>query len=527
MRHPATMRTRVACDNVTLEPIVKLWILRILINLNAHPKFLVEHTLFSDDNLVRALGLVAWIDQKKYDRKAIQAELRALYLQVEKQAHLAVLPEGLQHNITRIANLVGLDEVGCRILAFAVSIHNDRQLDDAADLLGRLSSVKVYYALSVILYLTEDDIRIALSNKGILAQSGLVALDRNRINTLREKLDLISSDFADLMMAAQAEPVDLLRGTVAFVGHGQLGLDRYGHIQPSLHILLPYLRQALVNRQAGVNIFLYGAPGTGKSQLARALADELDTELFEVASEDNDGDPIDGEARLRAFRAAQNFFEKRPAMIVFDEVEDVFNDGNEFFGAKSTAQVRKAWINRMLEENRVPTIWLSNSIDGIDPAFIRRFDMVFELPVPQKKQREQLLHETCGDLLDDASISRIAEAEALAPAMITQAAKVVRAIRDALDGDGCSQAFERLVSDKLEAQRHAPLRKNDANRLPDTYDPAFIHADANLAQIADGLIAAQAGRLCLYGPPGTVKWPMAAGWPSRWRSPCWSNVRQI
>lgn len=44
----------------------------------------------------------------------------------------------------------------------------------------------------------------------------------------------------------------------------------------------------------------------------RALADELGCELFEVASEDADGDPVNGERRLRAFRAAQKFLRTTP-----------------------------------------------------------------------------------------------------------------------------------------------------------------------------------------------------------------------
>ena len=84
--------------------------------------------------------------------------------------------------------------------------------------------------------------------------------------------------------------------------------------------------------------------------------------------------------------------------MVFDEVEDVFNDGGGLFGVKSTAQRCKAWINRMLEDNPVPTLWLSNSIGCLDPAFIRRFDMVIELPVPPRAQRERIIRDACTDL---------------------------------------------------------------------------------------------------------------------------------
>lgn len=93
------------------------------------------------------------------------------------------------------------------------------------------------------------------------------------------------------------------------------------------------------------------------------------------------------ERRLRAYRAAQSFFGRRRALILFDEVEDVFDDGDSLFGRKSTAQRRKAWVNRALEQNAVPALWLSNSISGIDPAIMRRFDMVIEVPVPPREQR--------------------------------------------------------------------------------------------------------------------------------------------
>ena len=49
----------------------------------------------------------------------------------------------------------------------------------------------------------------------------------------------------------------------------------------------------------------------------------------------------------------------------------------------------------MLEENTVPTIWITNSVHGLDAAFIRRFDMVIELPVPPKPQREQIIRQAC------------------------------------------------------------------------------------------------------------------------------------
>ena len=499
-------RSRYSKLPLDIAPIVHLWLLRLLVPLGGQREFISQHG-FNNDTLAELIGLGEWIDPapQDFDSRKVRTELRKIHQAGELKLCDAEAPACLQGNVERLSELVGLSETDCRILEFAVLIQNERLLDDTADWLGQLSSMKVFHALSVLLNLPEQDIRASLSAQGILARSGLVSVDRNGSSLLRGKLDLLSDNFADHIFSSEADPISLLRDTVAIGSPAELEISDYAHIAPSLSVLRPYLKKSIASGRKGVNVFLHGDPGTGKSQLAKALAEELGCELFEVASEDSDGDPVTGERRLRAFRAAQSFFAQRRAIILFDEVEDVFNDGDSFFGRKSTAQTRKAWINRMLEENSVPALWLSNSIQGLDPAFVRRFDMVIDLPVPPKRQRERIIQEACLDLLDANGVACIAEVESLAPAVVTRAASVVRSIRGDLGKTGAARAIELLIGNTLEAQGHKSIRKNDPNRLPEIYDPAFIHADSDLAQVAAGLVQSRSGRLCLYGPPGTGK----------------------
>lgn len=501
-------RRRPSYSNIPLDlpPIVRLWLLRILVPLGGHRHFITQHG-FANDGLSEVLGFGAEDEElvRDFSPGAVRLELRKLHQDTERKHSRAGVPACLAGNVARLADLVGLSATDCRILEFAVLLHNERLLDDTADWLGQLSSVKVFHALSVLVDLPEQEIRESLSASGLLVRSGLVTVDRNGTSTLRGKLDLLSDGFADHIISSEADPVSLLKDTVALAEPATLSLEDYSHFAEALGVIRPYLRKTITSGRRGVNIFLHGEPGTGKTQLAKVLAQDLGCELFEVASQDSDGDPVTGERRLRAFRAAQSFFAQRRALILFDEVEDVFNDGDGLFGRKSTAQTRKAWINRMLEENAVPALWLSNSIRGLDPAFVRRFDMLFELPVPPRRQRELILTESCTDLLDPERTARIANAESLAPAVVTRAAAVVRSIRDELGQPAAASAFELLINNTLDAQGHRAIRKEDPNRLPELYDPGFIHADADLARVAEGLVGSKAGRLCLYGPPGTGK----------------------
>lgn len=498
-------------SGLSSEPttIVRLWMLRLLVPLGLHRSVLTGFG-FEIESQAEFLGMGDFLndDNQVSSIPKARIKLRQLHLDSERKRAAAVLPECLQRNVARLSALVGLSANDGRILAFVVLLLNERMLSETADRLGRLPLNKLYQLLSVLLDMPVPDVRAALSVQGALARSGLVSLQRSGGNALSDTFNLLSDNFANHIASLDADPVSLIKETVALCTPPHLALSDYPHLQTGLDVLRPYLQHAVSTGRKGVNIFLHGPPGTGKSQLARVLAADLGCELFEVASEDAEGDPISGGRRLRAFRAAQCFFAQHQALILFDEVEDVFDDTENFLGSKSSAQRRKAWVNRTLEDNAVPALWLSNTIADLDPAFVRRFDMLLELPVPPKAQRERILQTECVDLLSPASISRLADAAALAPAVVARAAAVGRAIAPQVGAVQAAQAVELLVNSTLQAQGHPALPRPPsphATLTTDVYDASLVSADADLLQLAAGLQRSRAGRLCLFGPPGTGK----------------------
>ncbi len=226
----------------------------------------------------------------------------------------------------------------------------------------------------------------------------------------------------------------------------------------------------------------------------------------------------------RAVARLQAFFQQNPTMMLFDEVEDVFNDGIGIYGEKSTAQTRKAWMNRLLEENPVPTFWLGNSINSVAPAFIRRFEWVIELPVPPKTQRERIIRNHCRHILADQTIKKLAACEELAPAVVTRAAQVIGTLTNQFPVAQLSSVLQEMMDKTLQAQGHAGLNADNSAQLPDCYDPDLINCDADVKQIAAGIQRNGSARICLFGIPGTGKTAMPAGSRSNSTSRCMSNA---
>lgn len=498
----------VADDN---DPLTQLWILRALIPLKGQRRFLSRHG-FQDDDVARALGwheeldAIEFDDDYEFSRTDMLAKLKKMHRAAEKQATALQEPANLTRNMQQLAKLTGMTDTDQQLLRFAIMVNNHNGLREALRILGDLSTSQAKQVMSVLLGIPLSEIQQALSRDGILGRAGLLTLDINGSDSLPCKLNLISESFADRAISAEQTPAELLQNMVQPASAAKLTLADYPHVQNDVDIARALLQDALVSGRAGCNILIYGAPGTGKTELARVLAQELGSELFEVACQDEQDEPAVGHERLSSFQAAQYFFARHRACILFDEVEDVFSYG---FGQLSTAQRSKGRFNQILESNPLPAFWLSNSIRRMDKAFIRRFDLVMELTVPPQSQRERMVQAACAKLpLENERLQRISQHEALSPAIMERAASVAGRI-DA-PNEKRPQIFERLVNNTLQAQGHDAIPRHDSNVLPNHYDPAFINArdgemHIDLACMANDIIRHSQARLCLYGPPGTGK----------------------
>lgn len=482
--------------------IIDLWILRVLVPLRGHRQWARFDDFCDGEDLVERFGLLKPDGKRRLSRENAISAVRLRHAEAEKEAATARLPKSLARNCSVIGKQIGLDLASQRILAFVVLLNLDDMLQEATDLLGELNHAGLCLALAGILKLPSDAVNHALSSTGPLIQSGLIRVSETYAYRLRIKLDLVNAQFAGRMMSAIDNPIDLFRDTLLPAPAAQLTLDDFEHLH-LVDVSLALLRKALAERRQGVNLFIHGRPGTGKSEFSRALSEGLGAALLQVSSEDEDGDPIGGEKRLRAFRAALHLVARGNTLLVFDEAEDVFAGGTHPFSPPSAAQQNKAWINRMLESNPVPCLWLSNSTRNLDPAFIRRFDLVFEMPIPPKRQRGHVIRGLCDDLVSTTELDRLTDADHLAPAIVARAVDVARSVRTELASETTRGLVTRLVDQTLIAQGDPPLRAT--SRAHHAFDPVCAPTGTDLASLARGIAGVESARLCLYGPPGTGK----------------------
>ena len=144
-------------------------------------------------------------------------------------------------------------------------------------------------------------------------------------------------------------------------------------------------------------ILLYGAPGTGKTLIAKAVAHEAKATFIRMSGSELVHKFIGEGAGLvrELFQLAR---ERAPAIVFIDEIDAVgsmrTNDGTS-----GSAEVQRTLMQLLAEMDGFDTrgdvriMAATNRVDMLDPALLRpgRFDRLIEIPLPDLDARLEIL----------------------------------------------------------------------------------------------------------------------------------------
>ncbi|HEY6080700.1 MAG TPA: ATP-dependent zinc metalloprotease FtsH [Polyangiaceae bacterium] len=205
------------------------------------------------------------------------------------------------------------------------------------------------------------------------------------------------SSMGGLMGGKQRKPVD--PETVRVTFEDVAGIDE---VEDEIQEIVDYLKHPTKYRDLGARaprgVLLSGAPGTGKTLLARATAGEAGVPFFSAsASEFIEMIVGVGASRVRElFQAAR---EVAPAIIFIDEIDTI---GRARGGARSIGghDEREQTLNQILTEmdgfsgsEGVIVLAATNRPDVLDPALLRpgRFDRSITVHAPDQAGRLAIL----------------------------------------------------------------------------------------------------------------------------------------
>jgi SpoVK/Ycf46/Vps4 family AAA+-type ATPase len=139
----------------------------------------------------------------------------------------------------------------------------------------------------------------------------------------------------------------------------------------------------------GVRMLLTGPPGTGKTLSAEVLAHELGVDLLlvDIARVVSKWIGETEKNLAEVFDAA----ERSQAVLFFDEADALFGRRTEVSDAHDRyANLETAYLLTRLERFEGLAVLSTNLQHNVDPAFMRRLEIVIELEEPGRAEREAL-----------------------------------------------------------------------------------------------------------------------------------------
>jgi len=255
---------------------ITYWILKVIIEMGGHKRFIDSDNEFEHEDMAIFLGLEKYVDfdYDDFERSEPLKKLKKRLLRMHKRVPFSSSPL-LIENIEKLSELIPLNSNEKQILEFVILLKQYDILENALSLLGdELNITRVKRILSTILNIPFEAINESFSPQSTFSRSAILTLDSSDNYSFGMTLDLINSEFADNMLNLNGDITEMIKESVKVAERGTLNIEDYSYIKSDLEILMPFLNKALEEQQKGVNILLYGLPGTGKTELSKTIANQ-------------------------------------------------------------------------------------------------------------------------------------------------------------------------------------------------------------------------------------------------------------
>ena len=253
------------------------------------------------------------------------------------------------------------------------------------------------------------------------------------------------------------------------------------------------------NKKSGVNILLYGAVGTGKTEFAKLLANKSKVEMYSVITKLGKKEAL-REDRLQDLFSKQTLLElSENSCILFDEAEDVMNRGFSDFGKAS-----KGYLNQIIEKTPVPIIWTTNNILDVDPAVLRRMTYTIEFEKLSENARLNIWEKAVRKnklKVDKQKLIELNKNYDIPPSLITSAIESTKLIDGTQDDiEAFAESVARVVMKKKSVKKQKGFEMSE-------YNENLVNTDLDIKNLTSKI--KNSGKLnfslCLYGEPGTGK----------------------
>ena len=487
------------------QSLTAIYLLRLALGLKNKLPLEALEVLFDQKKLGRLTGLATESKVSLADR-----EMDDIYQQISTQLDQLLqtgmaLDSPLFSNIICIGKQFKLSPCEQELLAYSLLVKHNTQfqvfLDDYC-VPNRQTSIKEYLQLLT----TRDcqDIENSLNKTSPLYCTGW--LETSELSDLSRLI--IPPFLLHPLLDNHYTAAELRKLFFKACKKSPFAVSDYPLLSNDLNVLVPYLKNALLQKESGINVLIYGISAQGKYELARLIAKAAGVTLIEVASDDSNQVSLEIEDRYAAGLTTQYWLTEhaKSEIILIDQADGFFpqNSSNNQDDDYSIPSVNPWLLKKQMANNPLPIIWIINNPADIDRAFLRRFDYALGVDaLPETLRQKEISNATKGLSVSSAWLRKIGQRADISILQIKKATAIAKQCKEERT---CND--ETLIENIINSQ--SPLFNNKENifqrhRTVTAYDLQFTNTSIPLDSLVKGFKRYPKGTLCFYGVPGTGK----------------------